>query len=81
MIEKIGGEILKHRFVQAGMNLEGSANQRLSRIMKSQIQIAKDNSMAERVDSLVLARKPFAIPANTAKAEEIIPENSINYLA
>lgn len=81
MIEKIGGGIVKHRFVQAGMNLEGSANQRLSRIIQSQIKMPKDNSMAERVDSLVLAKKPFEIPANNTKAEEIIPENSINYIA
>lgn len=78
MISKIGS--LQHRFVQAGMNLEGSANQRLARMIKNQIQMPKDNSMAERIDSLVLARKPFAIPVPNTKAEEIIPENSINYI-
>ena len=75
MIQKLG-----HRFVQAGMDLEGSANQRLSRILSNKAQVFKDTSMNERIDSLIASKQPLIAPAK-AKAEEIVPENSINYIA
>ncbi len=76
MIRKLG-----QRFVNASMNLEGSANQRLARIRNRNIQIAPtDTSMDERIASYMAAKQQY-MPVSTKAAEEIIPENSINYIA
>ena len=74
MIQKLG-----QRFVSAGMNLEGSANQRLSRIMQNNAKVFKDTSMNERIESLIASKQQIVIPE--AKAEKIVPENSIIYIA
>lgn len=77
MIQKLG-----QRFVKASMDLEGSANQRLARIRNRNIQVAqKDSSMDERIASYMAARQQAMPIKNEAVAEEIIPENSINYIA
>ncbi len=75
MIQKLG-----HRFVKASTNLEGSANERLSRIIKNKAQL-QDTSMEERIQSLLKSQQQNFIPENVIKTEEIIPENSINYIA
>ena len=38
------------------------------------------SSMQERVDSYISSKAPLSLP-KVAKPEEIIPENSINFLA
>lgn len=79
MINKIGS--LQRRFVQAGMNLEGTANQRLSKMLDNKAQVVKDAStMNNRIESLIASHQPITIPA-PKKADEIIAENSINFLA
>lgn len=75
MIQKLG-----HRFVKASTNLDGSANERLSRMIQNRIQL-KDTSMEERIASLVNSKELMPTPESVVKTETIIPENSINYLA
>lgn len=83
MISKISGinpDACAKRFVSASMNLADSANARLSQILQSNSKVAVDKSnMEERIASYVASKSPFQMPA--VKAEEIIPENSINYIA
>lgn len=79
MINKVGS--LGQKFVNAGMNLEGTANERLAKMMQKSVKIFNDDAtMKSRVDSLIASKQPMTIPAQ-AKAEEIVPENSINFLA
>lgn len=76
MIKKLG-----QRIVTTGMNLDGSANQRLSRMLQNKAQFAaKDTTMDERIASYMAAKQQY-MPVNAKVAEEIIPENSINYIA
>lgn len=79
MINKVGS--LGQRFVNASMNLEGTANERLAKMMQNGAKIFKDEAnMSARVESLVASKQPMTIPAKAA-AEAIVPENSINFLA
>lgn len=81
MITKLSGinpDACSKRFVTASMNLADTANARLSRILQNKAVTPTDNSMSERIASYVASKSPFQM--SPAKAEEIIPENSINYL-
>lgn len=84
MISKLSGinpDACSKRFVTASMNLADTANARLSQMLQNKSTTAVDNStMSERIASYVASKSPFQMPAPAAKIEEIIPENSINYL-
>ncbi len=80
MIPKISGSEVKS-FVKASMNLAGSENQKLANKMQKELKLADaTSSMQERVDSYISSKAPLSLP-KVAKPEEIIPENSINFLA
>lgn len=66
---KINGGELKS-FVKAGMNLNGTENERLAEKYTKKLEVFKDVPSG---DSLLLAGK------NALK--DIVPENSINYIA
>ncbi len=69
------------KVVKAGMNLDGTSNKMLATQMANQAAFApKDNSFERRVASYLASKQPFDMPA-AAKAEKIVPENSINYIA
>ncbi len=80
------GNVMSRRVVTTGMNLAGTANERLARIQQRFI------SLGDRVDSFkdshnvigdVAAKANekmyFVVP--TAKTSDIVAEDSINYLA
>lgn len=81
MITKLSGinpNTCSKRIVTASMNLADTANARLSQMLQNKSVTAADKStMSERIASYVASKSPYQMPA--AKAEEIIPENSINF--
>ncbi len=80
MIPKISGSDVK-TFVKASMNLAGSENQKLAAKLQKEMKLAdKTSSMQERLDSYISSKAPLSLPKEKA-AEEIIPENSINFIA
>ena len=63
------------------MNLAGSENQKLAAKLQKEMKLAdKTSSMQERLDSYISSKAPLSLPKEKA-AEEIIPENSINFIA
>ena len=80
MIPKISGSDVK-TFVKASMNLAGSENQKMAAKLQKEMKLAdKTSSMQERLDSYISSKAPLSLPKEKA-AEEIIPENSINFIA
>ncbi len=80
MIPKISGSDVQ-TFVKASMNLAGSENQKLAAKLQKEMKLAdKTSSMQERLDSYISSKAPLSLPKEKA-AEEIIPENSINFIA
>lgn len=80
MIPKISGSDVQ-TFVKASMNLAGSENQKLAAKLQKEMKLAdKTSTMQERLDSYISSKAPLSLPKEKA-AEEIIPENSINFIA
>ena len=80
MIPKINPVELKS-FVKASMDLTDTPNKQLADSLKMKMKMPDlASSMQERIDSYVLSKSPLT-RVEPAKADEIIAENSINFIA
>ena len=80
MIPKINPVEVKS-FVKASMDLTDTANKQLADSLKMKMKMPDlTSSMQERLDSYISSKAPLSLPKEKA-AEEIIPENSINFIA